>query len=104
MPFSHCPVPRDVLACLLLGLALAGCAGPPIQEMSNARQAVRAASHAGADKSAAEPLAEAQRLLKTAEAELNRGEYREAREHAEQARSKAMEARRIAESTGPAAP
>lgn len=104
MPLITRSAARDALGILLLGIALGACAGPPIQEMSNARQAVRAATHAGAESSAAEPLAEAQRLLKAAEGELGRGEYREAREHAEQARGKAMEARRIAESAGSGQP
>lgn len=84
------------LAALLGGLYLAGCAGAPVQEMSNARQAVRAAEQAGAQEKAPEQLAAAQALLKQAETNINRGEYREARDHAVQARVKAIEARNAA--------
>ena len=89
------------LAALLGSLYLAGCAGAPVQEMSDARQAVRAAEEAGAGQKAPEPYAAAQELLKEAEGNINRGEYREAREHARRARMKAIEARQAAtRSTG----
>jgi hypothetical protein len=84
------------LAALLGSLYLAGCAGAPVQEMSDARQAVRAAEEAGAEQKAPEPLAAAQALLKEAEGNINRGEYREARDHATRARMKAIEARKAA--------
>lgn len=87
-----------LLAIALLGaVQLSGCAGMPVQEMSDARQAVQAAHKAGADKYAPEQMAEADRLLKSAKSNLNKGEYRTARDEAELARAKAMEARRIAE-------
>jgi hypothetical protein len=84
------------LAALLGSLYLAGCAGAPVQEMSDARQAVRAAEEAGAEQKAPEQLAAAQALLKEAEGNINRGEYREARDHATRARMKAIEARKAA--------
>jgi hypothetical protein len=88
-----------ILLTVMLGAAqLGGCAGIPVQEMSNARQAVRAAQKAGAEKYAPAEMTEAERLLKSAKANLSKGEYRTARDEAEQAREKAMEARRIAES------
>jgi hypothetical protein len=83
---------------------LAACAGAPVQEMSNARQAVRAANNAGADAHAPELMTEARRLLKTAETNLRRGEYRTARDEAELARSTAVEARRVAEQAKAAKP
>jgi hypothetical protein len=87
-----------VLTATLLGAMLAsGCAGVPVQEMSNARQAIVAAQKAGAEQYAPEALAEAQQLLKSAKANLNQGEYRTARDQAEQSREKAIEARRAAE-------
>jgi len=76
---------------------LAGCAGAPLQEMSDARQAVRAAERAGAGKHAPEPLAEARQLVERARLSMQKGEYKEAREDAEKAREKAVEARRLAE-------
>ncbi|MGH8237621.1 MAG: hypothetical protein ACREXP_11450, partial [Steroidobacteraceae bacterium] len=47
-------------------LALAACAGAPVQEMSNARQAIRAARDAGAEKAAPQKLNEAEALLNRA--------------------------------------
>jgi hypothetical protein len=89
--------PRFALAWLLVGVHLSGCVGAPVQEMSNARQAVRAAQRAGAEQHAPTVFAEAQKLLEQASSNLSQGEYREARDQAEQARAKALEARRLAE-------
>jgi hypothetical protein len=86
-----------LLAALLAGVTFAGCAGAPLQEMSDARQAVRAAERAGATKHAPEPLAEARRLVEQARLNMQKGEYKAAREDAEKAREKATEARRLAE-------
>jgi hypothetical protein len=88
---------------LLSGAVLAGCAGAPVQEMSNARQAVKAAERAGAATVAPEVMGEARLRLKSAESHLRRGEYRDAREEAELARAKAVEARRVAEDSAPQA-
>jgi len=89
---------RLLLTCLLLaGAASGGCAGAPVQEMSNARQAVKAAERAGAATTAPEQFSEAQLLLKNAESLLRRGEYRDARDAAELARTRAVEARGVAE-------
>jgi len=86
------------LASALFGAAVvSGCAGAPVQEMSDARQAVRAADKAGAEQHAPELMTEAERLLASAKANLYKGDYRLARDEAEQARDKAMEARRVAE-------
>jgi predicted S18 family serine protease len=82
---------------LLLAALLGACAGAPVQEMSNARQAVRAAEHAGATTAAPQLMTDAKQLLKSAETHLHHGEYRTARDEAEQARTKAVEARRVAE-------
>ena len=73
-------------------LALAACAGAPVQEMSNARQAIRAARDAGAEKAAPQKLNEAEALLNRAEDSLERRAYREARRNAIAARDKAAEA------------
>lgn len=86
-----------LLAVFMAGPWLAGCAGMPHQEMSDARQAIRAAERAGAQKHAPELLGEAKALVETARQSISRGEYREARDEAVLARDKAMEARRVAE-------
>jgi hypothetical protein len=59
---------------VLAAFTLAACVGAPVQEMSNARQAIRAARDAGAEDS------------------LERRAYREARRSAIAARDKAAEA------------
>jgi type II secretory pathway component PulJ len=87
----------SLLAAFLILPLLAGCAGMPLQEMSDARQAIRAAERAGAQQHAPQLLDEARGLVKAASGNMNQGEYREARDQAELAREKAMEARRIAE-------
>jgi hypothetical protein len=91
------PTPPLFLALLVLAGSVGGCAGAPVQEMSNARQAVKAAERAGATVHAPEEFSEAQRLLTQARANLHRGDYRAAREEAEQSREKAVAARRLAE-------
>jgi hypothetical protein len=88
-----------LLAASMAVATLAGCAGAPLQEMSDARQAVRAAERAGAEKHAPEPLAEARQLVERARLSMQKGEYKEAREDAEKAREKAVEARRLAEAS-----
>lgn len=87
-----------ILAAALLSAVLAsGCAGWPVQEMSDARQAITAAQKAGADQYAPEVLAEAKRLLASAKTNANKGDYRAARDECSQAREQAIEARHIAE-------
>jgi hypothetical protein len=86
-----------LLLASLAAVQLAGCAGVPVQEMSNARQAVLAAQKAGGAKYAPGPMSEAEQLLASAKANLKKGDYRPARDQAELAREKAMEARREAE-------
>jgi hypothetical protein len=96
-------LPLLLTVALLSGAVLAGCAGAPVQEMSNARQAVKAAERAGAATVAPDVMGEARLRLKSAESHLRRGEYRDAREEAELARTKAVEARRLAEEAAPKA-
>ena len=93
-----------LLIALLAGPALTGCAGAPFQEMSDARQAVRAAQRAGAQQHAPEMLAEAEQLVERARLSMQKGEYRQARDDAMLAREKAMAARRIAETAGTTPP
>lgn len=101
---------RFALPFLLVALCaaplLGGCAGMPLQEMSDARQAIRAAERAGAEKHAPELLGEARGLVETARESMHKGEYRTARDDAELARNKAMEARRVSEAaqTAPGSP
>jgi hypothetical protein len=87
-----------VLACLVSGLV--ACAGVPVQEMSDARQAVQAALEANAMQRAPEPMNQAQTALQTAESQLKRREYRSAKYNAVEARAKAIEARQAAQAAG----
>jgi hypothetical protein len=79
--------------------ALAACAGAPVQEMSNARQAIRAAHDAGAEQVASQQLTEAKAFLEQAEASLQTRAYRAARRNAVAARGKAVEALEAAQTT-----
>jgi hypothetical protein len=71
---------------------LMGCAGLPVQEMSNARQAVEAAREAKAETRAPQTLQAAEESLKLAEKALAEGDYAQARKYAQLAREQAVEA------------
>lgn len=77
---------------LVTALAVGGCASAPVQQMSNARQAIKAAQDAGAAQAAPETLSEAQRLLTRAEGSLKNHFFRAARRDAVAAHAKAVEA------------
>ena len=87
---------------LVLGV-LAGCAAAPTQEMSDARQAVRAARDAGADKHVPEILQNAESKLDSAGAELHKREFRQARKDALAAKTSAINAQELAHAIGSAA-
>jgi hypothetical protein len=76
----------------IVGMLGAGCASAPVQEMSDARQAIRAAQDAGAATLAPAPLAEAQQALNRAEGLIDKRFFRAARRNAEQAHEKAVSA------------
>jgi len=82
---------KRVLAVCILAM-LAACVGAPVQEMSDARQAVRAAQAAGAEERAPAELAEARRLIAEAQQSLQRHEYRDAQDTAVEARRQAIRA------------
>jgi hypothetical protein len=84
---------------ILLGIVfmLVACASAPVQEMSDARQAIQAAHAAGAERAARETLSSARSLLEQAERELESGRFREARRNALGARAQAVLAREQAE-------
>ena len=83
-------------AVLVLGIAALltnGCAtSPPVQEMSDARQAIAAAKEAGAEQYAAASLSQAELMLDTAEKYLQDGVYWQAKRDAIGAKEKAFEA------------
>jgi len=86
---SHLVARCAAVAALLL---LAGCASAPVQEMSDARQAIQAAEEAGAAEYAPAALRDAKRLLTSAERKLQREAYQGARVDAREARRRAAEA------------
>ena len=80
-------------AIILLTLLITSCVvGPPVQEMSDARQAIAAAEESNAATLAPEELNEARRLLEQAETQLRARYYTLAQTTAIQARSRAVEA------------
>lgn len=89
---AHPSLFRFLPSLVLLSMGLVACAGAPVQEMSNARQAIKAARDAGAEKAAPQIMSEAQSLLDRAQDNLQRRAYRDARRDAIAARGKAAEA------------
>ncbi len=80
-----------VIILLLIGT---GCAStPPVQEMSDARQAVQAAREANAEHYAPISFGEAERLLDQATRLLETKNYRKARQSALAAKEMALKAR-----------
>ncbi len=81
-------------------LAAAACeTAPPVQEMSDARQAIAVAKEAGAAEHAAFHLKAAEDYLDSAERALNDRNYSEARRDAKQAKMKALDALKASESS-----
>ena len=78
---------------VVLALAIVGCAtDPPVQEMSDARQAISAAEDADAARLAPVPLSEARRSLEQAQNQIANGSYGLARNSAIRAKNRAVEA------------
>ena len=78
-------------------LTAAGCQTAPVQEMSDARQAITVAREAGAEEFAADDLKAAVNYLQSAENFLYIREYDLARRDALQAKSSALDALRRTE-------
>lgn len=83
----------------MLFFTVNGCAsgGPPVQEMSDARQAIEAARDAGAEDLASGEFASARARLVSAETHLKQRSFGAARRDALAARDLAVEARAAAE-------
>ena len=82
------PIPHALIV-----LALTACAVAPVQEMSDARQAIYSAEAAGAVQRSPDALLTAQRRLQEAQERLEAGAYAEARRYAQDARDEAIKAR-----------
>jgi outer membrane murein-binding lipoprotein Lpp len=77
---------------------LAGCVtAPPVQEMSDARQAIAAAEEADAERVASDTLAAARRFLAEAERQIQEEAYGPARMNAVRAKNRALLALRSTE-------
>lgn len=89
------PLPGwSVTGWLLLVVGLASCStAPPVQEMSDARQALQAAREAQAQVHAPDPMRRAEALMGEATEALEAGRYEQAREQALAAKRNAIEAR-----------
>ena len=77
---------------LTAALALAACVSAPVQQMSDARQAITAAEVAGADDFAPQLMQESRELLERAEREISEERFAAARYHAVEARQRALKA------------
>ena len=83
---------------LTVVLSMTACeTAPPVQEMSDARQAIAVAREAGAEERAAVHLKAAEEYLESAEQKLNAHEYSLARRDAKQAKIKALDALKASE-------
>ena len=88
-------------AIILLTLVIASCAvGPPVQEMSDARQAIAAAEESNAATLAPNELDEARQLLEAAESQLRDRNYGLAQDSALLARDRAVEALQASQAVG----
>ncbi|HUQ53403.1 MAG TPA: DUF4398 domain-containing protein [Gammaproteobacteria bacterium] len=75
---------------MLVALVVGGCvSAPPVQEMSDARQAIAAAEQADAGRLAADTLADARRFLAEAEQQIQEQAYGPARMNALRAKNRA---------------
>ena len=89
---SRTQAPGWQLLPLLLLVVVTGCATAPVQEMSDARQAIAAAEEAGAAEHAPDSLSAARQALAEAERSLQTRSYGVARSQAINAKAKAVEA------------
>ncbi len=92
---------RRHVAALLIIAGLAGCQSAPVQEMSDARQAIEAARIAGAEQRAPADLEAAQADIATAERQLEAQEYSRARDAALAAKRRAAIALAVSNGSPP---
>jgi len=76
-------------------LVFAGCQSAPVQEMSDARQAISVAKKAGAEELAPQDLNAAMNYLDSAENFINERRYDKARRDAVSAKASALDALRV---------
>lgn len=78
---------------VVTALMLFACTAAPVQEMSDARQALQAARAAGAEDLAKSKFQDAKTHLEQAESMLEKGDYSHAKKNALEAKKKAIDAR-----------
>jgi hypothetical protein len=83
---------RRYLILIACSVWLAACKGPPVQEMSDARQAIAAARAAGAAERSPAELNAAQEAITRAEQDLQLQHFTRARFSAEEAKRRAAAA------------
>ncbi|MDX1481958.1 MAG: DUF4398 domain-containing protein [Woeseiaceae bacterium] len=93
--------PLLLLQLALLSLLAACQTAPPVQEMSDARQAIAVAKEAGAEQTATSQLQEAEAYLDSARQNLTDKRYAQARRDAVSAKLRALEALAVAERQTP---
>ena len=81
---------RRAVYLILLVLLQVGCAAAPVQEMSDARQSIKAAKAVSKGEVSNEHIKTAESLLLKAQVALEEGDYGTARKNANQAREMAM--------------
>lgn len=89
---------RKLSSAFALACVLVACASAPIQEMSDARQALQAAREVGASQHAPRYLRQAESYLQQAETSLSEGNigFKPARENAVSAKQSAITGRTVA--------
>jgi len=83
---------KTLLTAVFIAVSVA-CSQFPVQELSDARQALEAAEDAGAEERAQDDYTTAKNLLQEAEFEVDAGAYRDAGDTALRAKSFALRAR-----------
>ena len=92
------------LSAVLVTVFVLGCAtSPPVQEMSDARQAIAAAEDADAVRFAPTPLGDARRYLSQAETQIRDRSFSLARTNAIRAKNSAVDALRVSQAAGQSA-
>ena len=92
------------LSAVLLTVFVLGCAtSPPVQEMSDARQAIAAAEDANALTLASIPLEDARRYLSQAETQIRNRSFSLARTNAIRAKNSAVDALQVSQAAGQSA-
>lgn len=95
---------RARLAIAFLAILVTACTSVPVQEMSDARQAVEAASKAGAAEAAPTQMNAAKTALVMAERLLRDHQFSAARHYAQIARKRALEAQQMVPRSAPEKP